>query len=448
MNTARTVALIGALSIAACSAGGGSGALTPPPTSGTQASASAITTNVLYRVTELPTLGGILGSAAAINAREWAMGTADPSGDVVSHAALWIDGRVKDLGTLGGPNSAIAWPNLNDFGVISGISETRAMNTYKEPWSCTGFFLPVTQPTGHVCVAFRWQNNAMRALPTLGGEDGYGAGNNNFGQVAGWAETPTHDRTCTNGQVLQFKPVMWDASSRAHELPTLPGDPDGAATAINDVGQIVGISGLCDQAAGRFTAIHPVIWQRGVVRELFDPGAHAWNTPQAINDRGDVTGFINMPGAGDAAGKLQPIAFVWTPSGGLKKIPPLAGDAYSFGNGINDEGDVVGISFGAGFATARAFIYHNGKAVDLNDLVPAGTSELIAANAIDDFGTVVGQASDSRNNTAPAFIAHLNLGCDLNTATAQPPKPQPAIKPQLLPMQLRQQLLHHYQVQP
>lgn len=284
----------------------------------------------------------------------------------------------------------------------------------------------------------------MTALPTLGGQNGYAAGNNNWGQIVGWAENPTHDATCTNGQVLQFEPVLWDASSHVHQLPTLPGDPDGAATAINDEGQIVGISGICDQAVGRFTAIHPVIWQRGTVRELFDPGAHAWNTPQSINDRGAVTGFINMPGPGDVAGNLQPIAFVWTPSGGLTEIPPLPGDAYSFGNSINDEGDVVGISFGAGFATARAFIYHNGKAVDLNSLVGSNAPALIAANGIDDSGTIVGQASDPTTKTSPAFIAHLNLNCDQNTAISAAVKSQALQRPPLLPMQLRQQLLQRF----
>ena len=36
----------------------------------------------------------------------------------------------------------------------------------------------------------------MRALPTLGGNNGFAAGDNNLGQIAGWAETTTHDPTC------------------------------------------------------------------------------------------------------------------------------------------------------------------------------------------------------------------------------------------------------------
>lgn len=444
MRTRILVALICAFSIAACSGGGGSGSATPPSSSSAVSQAGAAIGNAQYRVTELPTFGGVLGNAASINARESIVGAADPAGDVVSHAALWIDGKAKDLGTLGGPNSAVSWPNLNDFGIISGISETAAMNTYHEPWGCTGFFLPVVTPTGHVCVAFRWQNNAMTALPTLGGQNGYGAGNNNEGQIVGWAETTVHDSTCTNGQVLQFEPVLWDASNHAHRFPTLPGDPDGAATAVNDIGEAVGISGICDQAVGRFTAKHPVIWHNGRVSQLFDPGSKSWNTPQAISERGDVTGFINLPGPGDDAGQLQPIAFVWTPQRGLTKIPPLPGDAYSFGNGINDEGDVVGNSYGPNFSTVRAFIYHNGKAVDLNSLVPAGTPELVFANSIDDYGTIVGEAATSTGALGPAFTARLSIGCNLDSAFAAAMKTQTMHKPLGLSIQTRQQLLRKY----
>ena len=441
MNIRAFLALAGALSVVACSSGaGGSGTVTPQ-------SLSQSSPNALYQVTELPSFGGALGSAASINEREWTTGAADEPGDAVSHAALWINGASKDLGTLGGPSSAISWPNLNTFGTLSGISEKAAMNAYNEPWSCWGFFLPYTQPTGHVCLGFRWQNNTMTPLPTLGGQDGYAAGNNNEGQIVGWAENTTRDSTCTNGQVLQFEPVMWDAANNAHQLPTLPGDPDGAATAINDAGAVVGISGICDQAVGRFTAKHVVIWQHGVARELFDSGGSvSWNTPQAINQRGDVTGFINMPGAADQAGQLQPIAFLRTHDGTLTKIPPLSGDAYSFGNGINDEGDVVGISFGAGFSTARAFIYHDGKAYDLNGLVPSGSPALIAANGVDDRLTIVGQASDATNNTIPAFIAHLTSGANFDAALAKATtrSTQATQKPFVLSMRLRQQLLRRF----
>ncbi len=89
---------------------------------------------------------------------------------------------------------------------------------------------------------------------------------------------------------------LWDHRTRSTSLPLIPGDSSGAATAINDNGQIVGISGICDQAVGRHTAKHAVLWENGTVTDIY-PNAAApwWNTPTAINQRGDVVGFAGDP---------------------------------------------------------------------------------------------------------------------------------------------------------
>src|SRR5436305_4383837 len=76
-----------------------------------------------YLVFNLGTLGGTSSGASAINSRGWAMGLANLPGDTTAHATLWIYGRMFDLGTLGGPNSAIAWPVHNDKGLIACIAE-------------------------------------------------------------------------------------------------------------------------------------------------------------------------------------------------------------------------------------------------------------------------------------------------------------------------------------
>lgn len=92
------------------------------------------------------------------------------------------------------------------------------------------------------------------------------------------------DPTCVAPQVLQFRAVLWGArNGHPQELSPLPGDTVSAATALNDRGQVVGISGICDQAAGRFSAIHSVLWDDGVPTDIGDLGGVAWNTPMAIN---------------------------------------------------------------------------------------------------------------------------------------------------------------------
>ncbi len=237
MRSIDVVCIMACVAVAGCASGGSATNTSALPGLSSDRAAPALKAkaSAFYSVTTFGTFGGTVSSAASINERGWITGSANEAGDTTAHAALWGDGPAKDLGTLGGPSSAIDWPNLDNFGMLAGISETAQMDPYNEPWSCSAFF-PAPVPSLHVCVGFTWRNGVMQPLPTLGGPDGYAAGTNDWGQVVGWAENTTMDPTCTNGQVLQFEPVFWDARHRIHQLPTLPGDPDGAATAINDLG--------------------------------------------------------------------------------------------------------------------------------------------------------------------------------------------------------------------
>jgi uncharacterized membrane protein len=59
---------------------------------------------------------------------------------------------------------------------------------------------------------FIWKNGVMRALPTLGGNNGFASGVNNRGQIVGWSENKVYDHTCTPPQVLQFRAAIWGPS--------------------------------------------------------------------------------------------------------------------------------------------------------------------------------------------------------------------------------------------
>ncbi len=422
MKTKASASICLLLIFTGCSAGGGrTGASLPPAVNSSSDAAQSrapeiSSTAAGYSVADLGTFGGSVSSAAGINERSWITGSANLSGDAMAHAALWRDGKALDLGTLGGPNSAIAWPNHSNSGFLAGISELSALNPYHEPWSCSAFF--PGNATTHVCVGFTWRNNAMHALSTLGGYNGYAAGTNDFGAIAGWAENRKHDSTCNSGQVLQFKPVVW-IDERIHALPTLGADPDGAATGVNDSGAVVGISGICDQAVGRFTARHAVIWENNTVREIPTFGGVSWNTPTAVNNRGEVVGFANVPGPDDTAGKLRPVAFFWSRAGGLHKIAPLPGDVYSLAEGLNDRGDIVGVSYSAGFASARAFLYHNGRTIDLNSVIPKTSGlSLLAANDINSRGYIAGQALVNGTTTTPAFLLTPTSHCEAALTSA------------------------------
>lgn len=356
-----------------------------------------------YRVSYLPSLGGTVSRGNSINDRGWVTGYSNLPGNQSRHATLWLDGFAFDLGTLGGPNSSVAWPVKNNRGLIVGISQTATPEPLGENWSCAAFF-PGATGTGFTCLGFVWEKGTMRALPTLGGNNGFAAGANNRGQIVGWAENTVQDPTCAPPQVLQFRPVVWGPrENQIRELPPLPGDTSGAATAINDRGQIVGISGTCDQAVGRFTAAHAVLWDRGRVIDLGNLGARMWNTPTAINQRGDVAGFAALPS--DDVDNPPLRAFLWTRRGGLQNLGVLPGDVSSQANGLNDRGQVVGVSCDAD-GNCRGFLWEDGVMRDLNTLVAPGFSGLLTnAQDINDRGVITGRAFDPETGERPTFVA-------------------------------------------
>lgn len=352
-----------------------------------------------YTLVKLGMLGGTASGASSINNRSWVTGFSNLEGDTRAHATLWRNGLTIDLGTLGGPNSAVIWPIKNERGQIAGIAETSTLDPLGERWSCAAFFPTVT---GHTCLGFVWQDGVMTSLPTLGGNNGYAAGMNSRGQVVGWAENTVHDSTCVAPQVLQFRAAVWESRDGSiQELSPIPGDTTSAATAINDKGQIVGISGICDRAVGRFSAAHAVLWQGGTVTDIGNLGGVAWNTPTAINNRGQIVGFSDLPG--DESGAVNFHAFLWTRSGGIQDLGTLPGDVFSLAFGINDRGQVVGQSIGA--SGSRAFLWEDGVMTDLNTRVPLGSLDLVYANDINSSGEIAGGAFDPKTGEAPAFLA-------------------------------------------
>jgi probable HAF family extracellular repeat protein len=357
---------------------------------------------------------GIGNLGNSINNKGWVAGEADLTGNATMHAELWGDGTPIDLGTLGGANSAVAWPNHNDHGVIVGIAETADVNVLGEDWSCGLAVFPTV--THHICLGFVWKDGQMTALPTLGGYDGFATGVNNRDQIVGWAENGINDPTCdANNQVQQFEAVLWtriNGQYQAAELPPYPGDLDGAATSINRKGYVVGISGTCGGAIGGATAQHMVMWHRGVViRSLPTLGGAYWNTPMDINNHGNVIGFSDLPG--DSVSNPNFNAFFWSDkpylcSGekitGTCNLGTLSGDSLSESLGINDQDQVVGVSYPSG----HAFIWQDGVMTDLNTLIAPGSPSVILTDAqdINDHGVITGQAYDPSTGIFSAFIAY------------------------------------------
>src|SRR5881392_4248614 len=368
-----------------------------------------------YQVSNLPSLGGTSSGGNSINDQSWAAGYSRLP-DRNRHATLWRNSLLSDLGTLGGPNSSVTWNVKNTAGIIVGISQTADPEPLGEWWSSFAFY-STPNNIGFIDLGFVREQSLgqMRGLPNFpGGNNGFATGANNLGEVVGWAENGVHDPTCCSSgptchQILQFRPAVWQLGppDQIHDLPLIPGDTSGAATAINDDGQIVGISGICDQAVGRHTAKHAVLWENGTVTDIYpNLGAQWWNTPTAINQRGDVVGF-----AGDPAFVEGDIlhAFMWTRDNGIRHLKPLRGrvpehvDSEAYG--INESGQIVGVSCDADQLDCRAVIWDHGNTpTDLNDFKGSYSGVLLLARDINNKGEITGRALDP-TGSLKAYLA-------------------------------------------
>ena len=339
---------------------------------------------VHYEVTDLGTLGGTFSSASDVNDQGQVDGTSTLSGDAAVHGFLWNRSELIDLGTLGGPNS-IAFNKMNARSEVAGFADTSSPDPMGEDFCGFG--------TNLVCLPFTWWQGKMTPLPILDGDNGAATSVNNLGQIVGISETALKDATCTAPQTLQYRPVVW-TYGKIDELPTFPGDPDGEAIAINERGQIIGRSGDCTSPS-----FHALIWNNGQATNLGNFGGAINHTPVDLNNRGQVVGASDLPG--DEVGR----AFLWD-NGVLINLGTLPDDVASAAYGINSKGQIVGGSYDAD-GNSRPFLWQDGIMTDLNSLVSSDSSLFLldATGKINASGQIAGLAFDVNTGEIHAYLA-------------------------------------------
>ena len=292
-------------------------------------------------------------------------------------AVISIYGFNIDLGALGGDNSWTNYGGINDRGEAVGMAETSALDPNGEDMCGFG--------TKKTCRGFLWRHGDIMALPTLGGNNGQAAAINNRGQIVGISETTVPDPGCPPSKLpgTTVLPVMWE-KGEVRALPTLPGEPDGFVQGLNDQGQAVGSTGTCTSFA-----IHAVLWEDDrafQLKDLGNPGADAY----AINDHGQAVGYVV------SADGTTFVASLWQ-NGGVKDLGILPGDSASFATGINNRGQVVGSTFlfePDGNNWAHGFIWQDNALTDLNTLVPSDSNlYIVAASNINERGQISGMAT-------------------------------------------------------
>ena len=118
-----------------------------------------------YTIVDLGPVGPPPGQPYAITGQGLVSGELVLADPAVSHAVLWKQGKMKDIGSpgLGGPNSAAFGANI--WGQVVGQADTKTPDPNGEDF-CGSKALTLTY-SGHTCAPFLWQNGSMIALPRL-----------------------------------------------------------------------------------------------------------------------------------------------------------------------------------------------------------------------------------------------------------------------------------------
>jgi probable HAF family extracellular repeat protein len=297
------------------------------------------TTAVLWKdgeIIDLGTLGGSVSSANAVNNRGQVAGGAlnaipDPFSATFtqcppcifetfpfyffpvttqSHAFLWQDGNMHDLGTLGGPDS-VAW-FVNESGQVAGQSTINS----------------IPNANGLLTVdAFFWDHGKMVDVGNLGGTFSFVSGLNNRGQMTGTMNLP--------GGSL-YHAFFWDRGVLT-DIATLGGD-FGNANTINAVGEVVGFSSNQGNQA-----VFGFLWKNGVITNLGTVDGDPCSAAHSINTKGQVVGE-SSPSCFDPS--LPAVhGFLWENGGPMidldTLIPPTSGIQLQGAVAINDRGEIT-----------------------------------------------------------------------------------------------------------
>jgi probable HAF family extracellular repeat protein len=311
-----------------------------------------------YTVTNLGSLPAPVGSreieARDINNTGQVVGysTTQPPGwfSTFKHAFLYSGDAMRDLGAMDGLISE-AW-SIGNSGHVVGYALNYAGNSR----------------------AFVWNNGRMVDLGTLPGHaESQAFGVNNSGHVVGYSGTGFGNER-----------AFLRTTGAMQNLGTLGGSTS-RALAVNNLGQVVGYS---DKS---IYTDHAFLYSNGTMKDLGTIGRNPNGVSRAvdINDKGQIVGHSTV---GDDLFTMH--AFLWT-NGTLKDLGALPRYSYSYAKGINNAGHVVGLAsvmeeYLSG-DDKRAFLYRDGKMLNLNDALPANTPwVLLQANSINDDGVIVG----------------------------------------------------------
>jgi probable HAF family extracellular repeat protein len=297
--------------------------------------------------------------------------------------------QLIDLGTFGGPSSYLAGSNgtngavnqiLNNQGTVVGWGDTSTLDPFAP--NCLLQF----SPDCFLPFAFQWRKGVRTDLGVLpGGDASVAVWISDNGLIAGQATNGLADPLVPS--FPEIRAVLWK-DGQIINLGTLGGN-QSFALSVNNRGQVVGVATntIPDPFDFLFvTQLRAFLWQEGAIQDLGTLGG-----PEAqalfVNERGQVAGFsLTNATVNPTTGSPTTDPFLWE-NGEMLDLGTLGGTSGS-PFGLNNRGQVVGLSNLAGDQTAHPFLWDKGT---LRDLGTLGGSFGIA-EGINDSGEVVGAA--------------------------------------------------------
>ena len=341
--------------------------------------------------------------------------------------------RLIDLGTLGGPQSfgdlGHGAGNINNGGTAAGVAETTTADPYFPNFNPISFFpdpfvhhafktkngslvdlgaLPGTNSSSVNFIsesglvagqslngatdpftgwpeqdAVLWKDGKIITLGMLGGYESAAIGVNSRAQAVGFSGNAVPDPFSFFGLGTETRAFLWDQENGMQDLGTL-GGPDGFAQVINERGQIAGFSytNFAPNSATTIPTVDPFLWQHGTMIDLGTLGGTI-GTPSGINNQGQVVGLSGL------AGDQTSHPFLWPGADGKMQDLGTLGGSFGMAEAINDAGEVVGTALTVGDSALHAFFWKDGMMIDLGT---AGGFDCSDAHAINSKGQVVGDS--------------------------------------------------------